>query len=101
MELFLLWLLFGVVTAVVAANKGRSVVGWRGMRKCPFCAELIRAEAKVCRFCSREVPLAVGPGVLQCPACGKQIKPRQNEARCYLCGGPLNLGTPQPPIGRG
>jgi hypothetical protein len=26
-----------------------------GMKKCPHCAEIIRAEAKVCRFCSREV----------------------------------------------
>ena len=25
-------------------------------RKCPHCAELIKAEAKVCRFCGRDVP---------------------------------------------
>lgn len=24
-------------------------------RKCPFCAELIQNEAKICRFCNREV----------------------------------------------
>lgn len=24
-------------------------------RKCPHCAEIIKAEAKVCRFCGREV----------------------------------------------
>lgn len=27
-----------------------------GQRKCPFCAELIKAEAKICRFCQRELP---------------------------------------------
>ena len=27
-----------------------------GMRKCPFCAEIIRSEAKICRFCQRELP---------------------------------------------
>lgn len=27
--------------------------------KCPFCAELIKAEAKVCRHCSREVGDAI------------------------------------------
>jgi len=26
-------------------------------KKCPFCAELIKVEAKVCRFCSRELKL--------------------------------------------
>ena len=25
-------------------------------RKCPYCAEMILAEAKVCRYCQREVP---------------------------------------------
>jgi hypothetical protein len=25
-------------------------------RKCPFCAEIVKAEAKVCRFCGRDLP---------------------------------------------
>ena len=28
-----------------------------GMRKCPFCAEMIKAEARVCRFCNRDLPV--------------------------------------------
>jgi hypothetical protein len=31
-------------------------------RKCPFCAEWIKAEATVCKHCHREVPPAVSPG---------------------------------------
>lgn len=85
---FTTWILFGIATAMVAANKGRNPGGWflvgalfgpfgliialvakkdtaalerdalasGEMRKCPSCAELVRAEAARCRFCQHELP---------------------------------------------
>lgn len=52
---------FGVIAAiiglVVLISKGSSSKSEQvsSKRKCPFCAEIIQAEAKVCRFCGKEV----------------------------------------------
>ena len=35
-----------------------------GERKCPYCAERIKAEAVVCRHCNREVPRGGQPGAV-------------------------------------
>jgi hypothetical protein len=49
-----------VILAVLLASKTGAEMAatqgsYRGLRKCPHCAESIKAEAKVCKHCGRDV----------------------------------------------
>lgn len=80
MELLFLAAALGLIPATIAANKGRSFIGWWiygillfiialihsilikaadipvGARQCPWCAEPIKNEAIICKHCGRDAP---------------------------------------------
>lgn len=82
MEWVIGWFGFALVVGVLAGHRGRNGAGWfflslaispllagvllmalpkqenlaGGLRKCPACAELVKSEAKVCRYCHRDLP---------------------------------------------
>ncbi len=56
---FFLWPIAVIHAAVMKPDRQAAaarIIETEDRRKCPYCAELIKAEAKVCRFCQREVP---------------------------------------------
>jgi hypothetical protein len=70
----------GIVGSIIARRKGRNPIGWfilcaivpflivviavlpplvsKGYtKKCPYCAEIIKEDAMVCKHCGRELPI--------------------------------------------
>lgn len=74
MELFLFWIACAIAGAAVGGRVNSAgtgfilglILGPLGLiiaftlkgdrRKCPFCAELVKPEAKVCPHCQRDIP---------------------------------------------
>ena len=78
--LILGWIICPIIAGIVAGKKNRSGVGWvlltlllspllllvllvldpihsrESEKKCPFCAEWVKAEATVCKNCGKEMP---------------------------------------------
>ena len=92
------WWLYGAALFIVALphsllmkpDQGRieaEQLGSGSARKCPFCAEIIKMEALVCRFCGRDLPPAAPEAEILIPAGFKEMS--DDELKDLLKAGSL------------
>ena len=88
-------LIIGAMCAAFRAKDKEKGIPYEHQRKCPFCAELIRKEAIVCKHCGRDVPKYEKPAesepkgkFQQRTGYGKEV-----EGYCGFCFGNMKSGA--------
>lgn len=57
----LIGFLIALVVQPILANVETKAIASGDQKKCPYCAELVKSEAIVCKHCGRDLPAAATP----------------------------------------
>ena len=98
---FILGLILGPIGIIIALAMGTNVEGQQRIsgntKKCPFCGELIKPEAIICKHCRSTVKSEDEdenpnnkPTPKKCPSCSYLNKPAAKV--CFNCGYKLSNG---------
>ena len=95
----------GIIAALLAspdpAHTANETLYTGEGKKCPYCAEIIKQEAKVCRYCGRELPAGSNPKRTNAPRptvwdaladIPEPPKPKVDERAIYLFYGEQQVG---------
>jgi hypothetical protein len=80
---------FGFILSLIVSKNAtaleKSAIQSGAMKKCPFCAELVKVEAALCKHCGKELPEIVPPAQEEIIQPAKNVEEQLVIRVCSSC----------------